>query len=59
MKKVFCCKDLDIICDWEAVAETEEELIRIVAGHAAEKHGMKEMTGPMRKQIINAIRDSD
>lgn len=59
MKKVFYCKDLGIICDWKGIAETEAELIRTASDHAAEKHGMREMTGPTRKQIINAIRDSD
>jgi len=59
MKKVFYCKDLGIQCDWEGIAATEDELIEIIAGHAAEKHGMKEMTEPMREQIFNAIKDSD
>ena len=59
MKKVFYCKDLDILCDWKCIADTEDELLRIVAGHAAEKHGMKEMTEPMREQIVNAIKESD
>ena len=57
MKKIFCCKDLGIQCAWESIADTEEELIRLVAHHAAEAHGMNELTGPMRDQIVKAIKD--
>lgn len=59
MKKVFCCSDLNIECDWEGRAETEEELLKRVAEHAAEQHSMKEITQPMREIILSKIRDSD
>ncbi len=58
-EKIFCCKDLGIICDWEGLAETEEELLEIVTRHASEEHGMKEMTEPMRRKIIGKMQDTD
>ena len=57
MKKAFFCKDIDVACDWEGIALTEEELLEVVVKHAADEHGMKELTEPMRKTIICKIRD--
>jgi len=59
MKKIFCCKDLGIECEWEASAETTEELLKIVAEHAKNAHNMRELTDVMRMKIIGKIREKD
>lgn len=44
MKEVRCA-DAGIACDFVAQAETEQELMRKVAAHAREKHGITEVPG--------------
>lgn len=44
MGKVIFCKDLGMDCGWVARADTEEELLKKVAEHAATVHGMKELS---------------
>jgi predicted small metal-binding protein len=44
MGKVIFCKDLGINCGWAARADTEEELLKRVADHAASTHGIKELS---------------
>lgn len=43
MAKVLRCSDMGSQCNWAGRAETEEELFKMVAKHAAEAHGMKEI----------------
>ena len=43
MAKVLRCKDMGIQCDFEARAETEEEILKQAAKHAAEVHNMTEI----------------
>jgi len=43
-------------CAWEASAETVEELMKQVAAHAAEAHGVKEVTPELAAQVKAAIR---
>lgn len=59
MSKTFCCKDLAIECSWESSAETEEELLKIVAEHARTAHNMKEINEAIRNKIIGSIRDQE
>ncbi len=44
MAKVFRCKELGMPCDFEARAETEEELLQKCTEHAKTDHGITEIT---------------
>jgi predicted small metal-binding protein len=48
--------DLGITCDWVGFADTEEELMKKVLDHAANKHNMDNVTEPQLKAIKKAIR---
>jgi len=50
------CKDVGVDCEFEATAETEEELLKKVAEHAAEVHGMKEISPEMMEKVKAAIK---
>ena len=43
MAKIIRCKDVGMDCDFEARAETEEELLKKVAEHAGTTHDMTEI----------------
>lgn len=51
------CKDLGMDCGFKATAETEEELLKKVAEHAAEVHGMKEISPEMMEKVKAAIKE--
>jgi predicted small metal-binding protein len=57
MTKVLRCKDVGMDCDFEARAETEEEILKKVAVHAESTHNMKEIPGEVLRKVRSAIRD--
>ena len=57
MTKIFRCNDLDIQCNWESNAETEEELFKLVVEHASTAHNVKEINEAMRNKILGVIRN--
>jgi predicted small metal-binding protein len=57
MTKVVRCRDVGVDCDWEARAETEEEILKKCAEHASEDHNMTEIPPEMVEKIREAIRD--
>ena len=57
MAKVLRCSDVGIDCDFEARAETEEELLKKAAEHAATAHDMKEIPEEVLAKVRAAIRD--
>ena len=54
--KEIACGDLMPGCDFKASAETEEALLKKVATHAKEKHGI-DVTPELVAQIKTKIRD--
>lgn len=56
MAKQMACGAIVPGCAWEASAATEEELMKQVAAHAAEAHGVKEVTPELAAQVRAAIR---
>lgn len=56
MTQHIACNDIVRGCAFEASAETEEELMKKVAEHAAEKHGVEEVTPELAAQVKAAIR---
>ncbi len=58
MGKRIRCADVGPDCDFEAWAETEEELMEMVVLHAKQAHGMEEIPPEMVEQVRSAIQDA-
>jgi predicted small metal-binding protein len=56
MAKQMACGDVVPGCKFEASAGTEEELMKHVAAHAAQAHGVKEVTPELAEKVKAAIR---
>ena len=56
MAKQITCGDVVPGCDWKASAQSEDELLKDVAAHAAEAHGVKDVTPELAAQVKAAIR---
>ena len=56
MTKQISCGDVVPGCAWKASAQTEEELVKQVAAHAAEAHGVEDVTPELAAQVKAAIR---
>ncbi len=56
MAKQISCGDVVPGCDWKASAQSEDELLKQVTTHAAEVHGVKEVTPELAAQVRAAIR---
>ena len=54
--KRFPCGAVVPDCPFEAVATTEEELMRKVAAHAAAAHGITEVTPALAALVKSAIK---
>ncbi len=53
----FKCKDLGMQCPFEATANTKEELMKIVAEHAAKVHNMPQpWSADMTDKVNKAIK---
>ena len=52
----FKCRDAGIHCRWEARAETEDELMKKIAKHAAKEHNMKAIPADMMAKVKKAIK---
>ncbi len=57
MAKVLRCKDVGMDCDFEARAETEEEVLQQAAAHAAATHDMLEIPPDVLAKVRAAIRE--
>ena len=55
MTKHIACGDIVGGCAFRASARTEEELIQQVAQHAAQSHGVKEVTPELAAKVKAAI----
>ena len=56
MTQQISCNDVVPGCDWEAEAATEEELMKKVVEHAAEAHGVREVSPELAEKVKEAIR---
>ena len=59
MKKHIACGNVVPGCSFTATADTEEELIRKVAEHAAHAHGVTEVTAELAAKVNAAIQSGD
>lgn len=57
VKKIACADVGHTDCSWNAEADSEEELVKQVAEHAAEAHGMKEISAETAEKVKAAIKD--
>ncbi len=57
MGKILQCKDIGMDCDFVAHADTEEEILKKAAEHAATTHDMKEIPEEVLVKVRAAIRD--
>ena len=53
--KYIACASIVPDCPFEATATTEEELLQMVAAHAAHDHGVTEVTPELAAQVKAAI----
>lgn len=58
MGKRIRCADVGPDCDFEAWAETEEELMEMVALHAKTAHGIEEIPPEMSERVRDAIQEA-
>ena len=56
MKKNIACGDVVPGCTFKASAATEEELLKKVVAHAAEAHGVTEVTPELAAKVQAAIK---
>ncbi len=52
----FKCRDIGMSCGFEASANTEAELMKIVADHAGKVHNMKTIPPDTMAKIKSAIK---
>ena len=57
MAKTIACTDLFPGCGFKAQAETEEELLKKAAAHAAEAHGITRLDGAAIAKVKSCVRD--
>ena len=57
MGKVLRCKDVGMDCDFVARADSEEQILKKAAEHAATSHDMKEIPEEVLSKVRAAIRD--
>ena len=58
MAKEIRCADVGLDCDFVASAENTQDLLEKVVTHAAEAHGITEVTPELHAQVSAAIRDT-
>ncbi|HEY7445051.1 MAG TPA: DUF1059 domain-containing protein [Vicinamibacterales bacterium] len=57
MEKRIACNDVVPGCGFTATGATEEELLKKVIAHAAQVHGVTEVTSELATKVKSAIRD--
>ena len=57
MPKRFACGAVVPDCPFTAKGETEQELLQQVAAHAAEAHGIKEISPELLAKVKSAIHE--
>lgn len=56
MSKHIACGDVVAGCKWQAEAASEAELMKKVVEHAAEAHGVHEVSPDLAAKVKEAIR---
>lgn len=53
----ICCADVGPDCDFEALADTEEELMELVAEHASRVHGIETVDAELESRVRDAMQE--
>ena len=62
MSLKFSCADVGVVCKKSVTAETEEDLVAAIAAHAADAHGVPNLTQTLvnyAKSVVVVEPDSD
>lgn len=57
MTKVVNCRDLGFDCDGVVRAETDEEVLQLVAQHAKEVHSMEEVPAEVVAKVHQVMKE--
>lgn len=57
MAKLFRCRDVGFDCDAEVRADNEEDLLRMVAEHAREVHGMEDVDDATVQKVLASVQN--
>lgn len=52
----FKCRDIGMDCDFEATAETVDELMKKIAEHAKSAHNMETIPSDLLEKVKSAIK---
>ncbi|MBI4295099.1 MAG: DUF1059 domain-containing protein [Chloroflexi bacterium] len=52
----FKCQDMGMKCDFEVKDGSQDELMKMIALHAADSHNMKEIPSDMMEQVKKVIK---
>jgi len=55
MARELRCADLGMKCDWSVKENTDEEVMKKAAAHAAQAHHMAKIEEPMLSNVRKAI----
>ncbi|HKI57863.1 MAG TPA: DUF1059 domain-containing protein [Trueperaceae bacterium] len=55
--KLLRCRDVGFDCDAEVRAENEEDLLRMVAEHAREVHGLEDVDDATVQKVLASVRN--
>ena len=54
--KQLSCSDVGMACGFQVRAKTEAEVVKLAKTHAAEAHGLKEISADTEKKIKASIK---
>ena len=57
MAKAISCRDVGVDCDFQAQAETTEDLLQKCAEHGKAAHGMNEIPADLATKVMAAVRE--
>lgn len=57
MAKTMSCRDVGVDCDFQAIGETVDEVMRQCADHAKSAHGIDEIPPELAAKVQSAIRE--
>ena len=57
MSKVLKCREVALDCNFVARADTEEEILKLIAEHANITHGVKDIPEQVVTRVRGVIRD--
>jgi len=58
MAKSLSCRDVGVDCDFQATADTQEDLMQQVTEHARSAHGFESLPPELADKVQAAVRES-